>query len=122
MQVLSCGTADLSRGTLRAAGLADCFARITANPLIARDGRIAGIERRVIAPERKVDVVAQGGVPWEQIAAVGDGLTDLPLLDCVSLPILIATGEKAARYAGRGYHIVSSLSEAIAVIEGRLAG
>jgi len=127
MQVLSCGTAQLSRGTLRAAGLDGCFARVVANPLIVRDGRVAGIERWVIAPQRKVEIVAKEGVPWEQIAAVGDGLTDLPLLDRAGLPILIASGDEAAeprpaaRYAGRGYHIVPSLSEAIAAIEARLA-
>jgi phosphoserine phosphatase len=116
MQVLSCGTADLSRGVLRAAGLADCFSRVLANPLIARDGRIAGIERRIFLPETKVDLVAQYGIPWEQIIAVGDGITDLPLLDRVGLPILIAMGKRAARFAGRGYRIVPSLAEAIALI------
>ena len=120
MAVLSCGTADLSHGTLRAAGLEGAFARIEANWLQVRDGRVRGIERRVYTPEAKVAAAARYGIPWEQVIAVGDGLTDLPLLDRVGLPILIADDEKAARFAGRGYRVVRTLGEAIGAIRAHL--
>lgn len=119
MKVLSCGTADLSLRTLRIAGLAGCFERIEANWFIARDGAIAGIERRICLPETKVGIVAGDRISWERVVAVGDGLTDLPLLDRAGLPVLVANGGKAERFAGRGYHIVSSLGEAIALIASR---
>jgi phosphoserine phosphatase len=106
---------------LRAAGLADRFTQIEANGFIVRDAYIVGIERRITLPRTKVDVAAGYGVPWSRIVAVGDGLTDLPLLDRAGLPILIASGAKAARFAGRGYHVVSSLSEAIATVTTELA-
>ena len=116
MVLLSCGTADLSRGTLRAAGLADVFSRVEANRLTRRKGRIAGIERRIYLPQTKVEIAASYGVSWERVIAVGDGLTDLPLLDHAGLPVLIAAGARADRFAGRGYHVVPLLGEAIALI------
>ena len=116
MTVLSCGTAELSQGTLRAAGLSQVFARVEANRLLTRDARIAGIERRIYRPETKVDIVARYGIPWEQVIAVGDGYTDLPLLDRAGLPILIAAGDRARRFSGRPYHIVPSLSDALALV------
>jgi phosphoserine phosphatase len=117
MRVVSCGTTDLSWGALHAAGLSDCFSQVEANPFtMDHAGRIAGIERRVILPETKVKIVARSGVPWEQVVAVGDGLTDLPLLDRAGLAILIAGGRKAARHAGREYQVVPTLSDAIELI------
>jgi phosphoserine phosphatase len=55
-------------------------------------------------------------MPWDEVIAVGDGLTDLPLLDQAGRGILIASGERAARYTDRGYEIVPTLSQAIAHI------
>jgi phosphoserine phosphatase len=117
MVLLSCGTADLGERTLRAAGLEDCFDRVEANRLIAPRGCITGIERRIVDPRNKVDVALGYGVPWDRVVAVGDGLTDLPLLDCAGLPILIA---RVRRFDGRGYRVVSSLSEALASIAAEL--
>lgn len=116
MKVLSCGTADMSRGTLRAADLVGVFSDVQANSLLTSDGHIIGIERRIYLPETKVEIVAQYGVPWDEVVAVGDGLTDLPLLDRAGQGVLIASGERAERYAERGYAIVPTLSQAIAHI------
>ena len=116
MAVLSCGTAELSQGTLLAAGLSQVFAHIEANRLLTRDGRIVGIERRIYRPETKVEVVSRYGIPWEQVIAVGDGHTDLPLLDRAGLPILIAAGDRARRFSDRPYRIVPSLSDALALV------
>jgi phosphoserine phosphatase len=113
MTVLSCGTAALSRGTLRAAGLSDAFVRVEANRLFTQNGQITGIERRFALPETKVKVAARHGISWKETIVVGDGLTDVPILDRAGLPILIARGEKATRFAARGYEIVPSLSRAI---------
>ena len=119
MVLLSCGTADLSQRTLRAARL-DCFSAVEANQLLVNGERIAGIERRVTDPKTKVDVAAGYGVPWEEVIAVGDGLTDVPLLDRAGVAILVAGGEKAHRFAGRPYHVVPSLGAAIAAVAAAL--
>ena len=116
MAVLSCGTGDLSQRTLRAAGLEDCFVRFEANWFATRDGQITGIERRIYLPETKVDIAAQCSGGLERAIAVGDGLTDLPLLDRVGVPVLIATGSRASQLDHRGYHIVDSLAKAITVV------
>jgi len=115
MVLLSCGTADLSRRTLHAAGLC-CFERIEANALRIRDGVITGIARRIVHPEAKVEIAAGYGVPWQQVAVVGDGLTDVPLLDRADLAVLVAQGARAQRFAGRGYQIVPALVDAIALV------
>jgi phosphoserine phosphatase len=70
-------------------------------------------------PETKVEIAAQYGVPWNTVVAVGDGLTDLPLLDQAGRGILIATGDRAIRYVDRGYDIVPTLGQAIAHIGDR---
>jgi phosphoserine phosphatase len=116
MRVLSCGTADVGRGTLRAAGLAEVLVDVQANNLLIKEGHITGIERRIYMPETKVEIAAQYGVPWSKMIAVGDGLTDVPLLDRAGRGILIAARDRAARYADRGYEIVPTLSQAIAHI------
>jgi len=116
MTLLSCGTADLIQRTLRAAGLEDCFERIEANSFITHDTYIAGIERRIYLPETKVDIAAERTADLQRVIAVGDGLTDLPLLDHVGLPVLIAKGEQAGQLGQRRYHVVNSLGEAIAII------
>ena len=116
MAILSCGTGDLSQRTLRAAGLDDCFERIEANWFSTCDGYITGIERRIYLPETKVDIAAERSGDLGSVVAVGDGLTDLPLLDRVGRPVLIAKGSRAGHFAQRGYHIVPSLSDAITVV------
>jgi phosphoserine phosphatase len=118
MVLLSCGTGDLCQRALRMADLR-CFTRIEANWLIVWNHVIAGIERRIYLPETKVEIAASYGFSWDEVIAVGDGLTDVPLLDRAGLPVLIADGDKAMRFAGRGYEVVPSLFAAIELIDRR---
>jgi phosphoserine phosphatase len=118
MVLLSCGTGDLCQRALRMADLG-CLTRIEANWLAVRGHVIAGIERRIYLPKTKVEIAASYGFPWEEVIAVGDGLTDVPLLDRAGLPVLIADGDKARRFAGRGYQVVPSLLAAIELIDRR---
>ena len=44
------------------------------------------------------------------------GLTDVPLLGRAGVAILVAGGEKARRFAGRPYHVLPTLGEAISAV------
>lgn len=112
MSVISCGTGDLCERTLKAAGLVDCFADIQANWFTWRDGRIQGITLTVSQPEDKVAAAERAGIDLRRAAFVGDGFTDVPLLDRAAVAILVdRSGEKAGWAKERGYCMVGSLVE-----------
>jgi len=117
MMVLSCGTADLSTRILRAAGLADCFSFLEGNWFIINDGKIQGMDFHIPTPESKLELLLEYGITAEQAAVVGDGFTDLPLLDWAAVPVLLdRTGEKKAKYKGKGYHHAASVPEAAEIV------
>lgn len=118
MMVLSCGTADLSTRILRAAGLANCFSLVEGNRFIINDGKIQGMDFHIPTPESKLELLLEHGITAQQAAAVGDGFTDLPLLDWAALPVLLdRTGKKKEQYKGRGYNHAASVAEAAEIIE-----
>jgi phosphoserine phosphatase len=112
MSVISCGTGDLCERTLKAAELADCFADIQANRFTWRAGRIQDITLTVNQPEDKVSAAERAGIDLRRAVVIGDGFTDVPLLDRAALAILVdRSGKKAAWAKGRGYRLVRSLVE-----------
>jgi len=118
MMVLSCGTADLSTRILQAAGLTDCFSFIEGNWFIINDGKIQGMDYHIPTPESKLELVLKAGITAEQAIVVGDGFTDLPLLDWAAVPVLLdRTGEKRAKYQGKGYRHAASVAEAAEIIK-----
>ena len=61
--------------------------------------------------------VIERGILPEDAIAVGDGYTDIPLLDWVKTPILVdRTGEKSAKYKHKDYQVISSTSEILDVL------
>ncbi len=110
--VISCGTYDIIKSVLEAAELLDSFQAIRANRLVFRHGAVVDIIVDVPHPEDKAALLAQEDINPGTAAAVGDGFTDVPILDLVAFPILLdRAGEKAHHYEARGYRIVNSLSE-----------
>ena len=118
MLVLSCGTADLSERTLRNAGLVDSFESIAGNRFKIRNGRINGMTLHVANPADKVKWLTNKGISAGEAIAVGDGYTDIPLLDWAKISILIdRTGKKQKQYAHKNYHFVKSITEILGVVE-----
>ncbi len=118
MMVLSCGTADLSTRVLHEAGLADCFSLIEGNWFLIEDDKIQGMKFNIPTPASKLELLLERGIKAEQAAAVGDGFTDLPLLDWAAIPVLLdRTGEKCAKYRGKGYNHAASVVEAVDIIK-----
>ena len=117
MMVLSCGTIDLIERTLRCAEIYGCFEGIYANRFRCLNNRIVGMDLNLLNPKDKLKLVDEKGLSPEQSIVVGDGYTDLPLLDWVKVPVVIdRTGEKRKKYLNMDYYFISSLSEMIEMV------
>jgi phosphoserine phosphatase len=117
MFVLSCGTADLSERTLRNAGLENCFEGIAGNRFRTYNGLIDGMKLHVPNPVDKVKWVNKKGISPANAIAVGDGYTDIPLLDWAEIPIMMdRTGRQRAKYANKNYRFINSITEILDVL------
>jgi len=118
MLVISCGTADLSRRVLEFAGIGNCFSHILANRLTIRNSRIFGMRYSILAPKDKLTALHANNILPENCIAVGDGYTDIPLLDRVKFPVLIdRTGGKRRLAKAKGYHTIASIPELIQLLD-----
>jgi phosphoserine phosphatase len=117
MMVLSCGTADLSERTLTYAELGECFEIIAGNRFKISRGLINGMTLHVPNPVDKVKWLKHKGISADETIAVGDGYTDIPLLDWAKISVLVdRTGKKQKKYAHKNYHFVHSLSEILNIV------
>jgi phosphoserine phosphatase len=113
MLVVSCGTLQLCEKILERAGVKPCFEVIRANPLKLKAGCIAGGVSCLVSAEDKLSLARKltGNNP-KGVVAVGDGYTDIPLLNWVQKPIMMDPDHsKRSAYAGRPYHFISAISE-----------
>jgi len=118
MMIISCGTLDLSERILKVAGVDKCFELIEGNRFQIENNKIVGMDMFVPKPEDKLKLISAQGVFPEQSVVVGDGYTDLPLLDRAGLPVMIdRTGEKKDQFANKGYSFISSICEIMELIE-----
>ena len=68
-------------------------------------------------PEDKVRYLVEHQMDPNSCVAVGDGYTDLPLLDWTKVSVLVdRTGRKQIKYAHKKYRIVKSLPEILNII------
>ena len=117
MMVLSCGTADLSERTLTHAGLGACFESIAGNRFEISRGLINGMTLHVANPDDKVRWLERRGISADETLAVGDGYTDIPLLDWAKTGVLVdRTGQKRTKYKHKNYCFISSTSEILDVL------
>jgi len=117
MVVLSCGTADLSERTLTNAGLEDCFESIAGNRFKISKGLINGMRLHLANPLDKVKWLKKMGICADDAIAVGDGYTDIPLLDWAKISVLVdRSGKKKAKYRHKNYRFISSTSEILDVL------
>jgi phosphoserine phosphatase len=118
MRVLSCGTADLSERVLRFAGLFDCFSRIEGNRFQFDADRIVGMQLRLANPEDKLSMVQKLNLSPDQTIVVGDGYTDLPLLNWASIPVIVdRIGKKKEQFTSHNFYFISSIPEIMDIIE-----
>ena len=118
MMVLSCGTADLSERVLTFAGLLDCFSRIAGNRFKFDAGRITGMQLRLPNPEDKLAMIKKLNLSPDRTVVVGDGYTDLPLLNWSSIPVIIdRSGKKKKQFTSHDFYFISSIPEIMDIIE-----
>jgi phosphoserine phosphatase len=118
MMVLSCGTADLSERVLKFAGLSDCFSRIEGNRFQFDADRIVGMQLQLPNPEDKLALIEKLNLSPDQTIVVGDGYTDLPLLNWASIPIIIdRSGKKKKQFTSHYFYFISSIPEIMEIIE-----
>jgi phosphoserine phosphatase len=116
--VLSCGTADLSERVLRFAGLIDCFSRIEGNRFEFEADRIAGMQLRMPNPKDKLKMIKKLNLSPDRTIVVGDGYTDLPLLNWASIPVIIdRSGKKKKQFTSHNFYFISSVPEIMNIIE-----
>ena len=118
MIVLSCGTVNLSENILHKAGLGGCFEMIAGNRFESDNGRISAMTLHIPNPQDKVRFLAERQIEPERCVAVGDGYTDIPLLDRAKISVLIdRTGRKQMKYADKNYHFIRSLPEILGIVK-----
>jgi phosphoserine phosphatase len=117
MIVLSCGTADLGERVLKMAGLDDCFDVIEGNRFTFEHNRITGMTYAMNNPEDKMVFLQNNGFSPDNTIAVGDGYTDIPMLDWARISILLdRSGQKKAQFRHKKYHFISSIPEILELI------
>ena len=117
MIVLSCGTANLAENTLQNAGLADCFECFAGNRFESTNGKIRSMTLHIPNPADKVSYLNKLKLDPGRCMAVGDGYTDIPMLDWAKIPVLIdRTGRKQTKYADKNYRFVRSLPEILDLV------
>lgn len=112
MLVISCGTLDLCEGVLQKAGVRGCFESVTANPFKLKNGKIEGVVPRVVnADDKLLTAWKLVGKSPKGIVAVGDGYTDIPLLDWAQYPVMMDPDHsKHAHYAAKPYHFAAAVA------------
>ncbi len=117
MLVLSCGTADLSERVLKIAGLANCFDAIEGNRFTFENNRINGMTYDMSNPEDKRAFLQNNAISPEHTIAVGDGYTDIPMLDWARNAIVMdRSGRKRNQFRHKKYRFISSIPEVLELI------
>ena len=118
MMVLSCGTVDLSERILKFAGIEDCFGVIEGNRFQFDEDRIVGMHLRLPNPDDKLTMVNKLNLSPQRTIVVGDGYTDLPLLNWSSIPVMIdRAGKKKKAFTSHNFHFITSIPEIINIIK-----
>lgn len=123
MMIISCGTLELIERILKLAGLDGCFKMISGNRFQFENDHIAGMDFDILNPADKIKTMNVQGIMPEQSIVIGDGYTDLPLLDWAGISVLIdRTGEKKEKYSKKDYHFISSIPELVEIINPGISG
>jgi len=118
MMLLSCGSVDLSERILRFAGIEDCFDLIEGNRFQFDEDRIAGMHLRLPDPDDKLAMMNKLNLSPERTIVVGDGYTDLPLLNWSSIPVIMdRTGKKKKGFTSHNFHFITSIPEIMNIIQ-----
>ena len=121
MYIISCGTADLCLNPLKLKKADTFFSEIISNPIVYKNNKVDGIFFNVKKGSDKVKIAEKLNLKPEKTIVVGDGYTDIPLLDWSSAPFMIDP-EKTRRkkYSDKNYTFIESLPQIIDIMDKRL--
>jgi phosphoserine phosphatase len=69
-------------------------------------------------PEDKLSIIKKLNLSPDRTIVVGDGYTDLPLLNWASIPVIIdRSGRKKKQFTSRHFYFISSVPEIMNIIE-----
>ncbi len=118
MMVLSCGTANLSERVLKFAGLEDCFNLIEGNRFKFHKNRITGMQLRLAHPKDKLHMMSVLNLSPDRTMVIGDGYTDLPLLNWSAMPVLVdRSGKKKKTFSAHDFYFITAIPQIRSVIE-----
>ncbi|MDX9802004.1 MAG: haloacid dehalogenase-like hydrolase [Spirochaetia bacterium] len=112
MSIISCGSWDLCHPPLEKRKAASFFSKIISNYFTYDGNRISGMTYHVRKGEDKITHANVLGYDPGKTIVIGDGYTDLPLLDWCSFPVLIdPDGKMKNRFPGKKYNYIKSVPE-----------
>jgi phosphoserine phosphatase len=118
MFIISCGTGDLCINPLEKKNAARFFSRVISNFFTYSGNKISGMDYHVLKRQDKIGHAVKLGCDPGNTVVVGDGYTDLPLLDWCRYPVLIDPGGvKRKKLSDKKYIFAESLPEVIEIIE-----
>ena len=117
MSIISCGTGDLCVNPLKKKEVDHCFSFVESNFFNYKDNMIHGMQYNVLKGEDKVRHAERRGLKPETTVVVGDGYTDVPLLDWAACPVLIDPGgEKRKKLAHKDYHFIDEIPQLTEIV------
>jgi phosphoserine phosphatase len=82
------------------------------------EDRIVGMHLRLPDPDDKLTMMNKLNLSPERTIVVGDGYTDLPLLNWSSIPVIIdRTGKKKKEFTSNNFHFITSIPEITNIIQ-----
>jgi len=122
--IISCGTYDICIKVLEILGISHCFTKVIANKFIYNENKISRMDITVkngeikpVIMEKLLNEQKEIGVELSQVIAVGDGYTDIPLLNRVRTPILIDwSGRAASTFNRQGFTYITRPSDILGIL------
>ncbi|AEV28504.1 haloacid dehalogenase superfamily protein, subfamily IB, phosphoserine phosphatase [Sphaerochaeta pleomorpha str. Grapes] len=107
--IISCGTENLVEAFLQALGISDLFIGIWGKRLHFSEDRKTSMEIHVKGPQDKARVLDALGKDYARTIAIGDGPTDIPMLQSADLGLIVDWKGKGNSYP---FETFSSLDDA----------
>lgn len=96
--IISCGTENLVEAFLDGLGISDLFIGIWGKRLHFSEGRATSLEIHVKGPQDKARVLHDLAKDYCQTIAIGDGPTDIPMLQSADLGLVVDWKGKGNSY------------------------
>jgi HAD superfamily phosphoserine phosphatase-like hydrolase len=111
--IFSCGTENLAESFLSHLGIRDLFESIRGKRLTFSEGEETTLTVDIHTPEAKRSALEQLRPMYRTIVAVGDGPTDIPMLEAADLGLIMNWNTGEAPYPFETHHSLPSLCNRI---------